>query len=212
MGLPSFIVTLATAMLYRGMGLAIANGKQVSGLPQDHPLFTVVGGDLGGVPTAVWVLAVAALVLAVLFTRTRFGARVRAIGSNPEAAAYSGLPVVRTRIAALTLSGFMAGVAAVLGLAFFIAGDPTIGNGYELTAIAACIIGGTPLKGGRGSVIGAAIGCLILSVVSAALVFFQVPVNWTTFATGAVILVAVGADAAVRRYHELRSARRDAGG
>ena len=87
----------------------------------------------------------------VVFTRTRFGARVRAVGSNPDAAEFAGLPIARTRIAALGLSGLMGGVAAVLGLAFFTAGDPTVGNGYELTAIAACIIGGTPLAGGRGS-------------------------------------------------------------
>jgi ribose/xylose/arabinose/galactoside ABC-type transport system permease subunit len=134
-----------------------------------------------------------------VLTRTRFGVRVRAIGSNPDAAAFSGLPVVGTRIAAMGVSGLTAGVAGVLSLAFYFAGDPTIGQGYELTAIAACIIGGTPLAGGRGSVPGAAIGNLLLSTVAASLVFFRVPINWTTFATGAVILVAVAFDALLRR-------------
>jgi ribose transport system permease protein len=97
------------------------------------------------------------------------------------------------------MSGLMAGLAGVCALAFFIAGDPTIGQGYELTAIAACIIGGTPLIGGRGSVPGAAVGVLILTVVAASLVFFGVPINWTTFATGAVILVAVALDSLLRR-------------
>jgi ribose transport system permease protein len=197
--LPSFIVTLASAMLFRGIALAVANGKQISGLPQDNSFFTVLGGNLGGVPTSVWVLLGATILLTVLFTRTRFGARVRAIGSNPDAAEFNGLPIARTRIMALGLSGLMAGAAAVLGLAFFIAGDPTVGNGYELSAIAACIIGGTPLAGGRGSVPGALIGNLILNTVAACLVFFQVPINWTTFATGAVILVAVAFDSVLRR-------------
>jgi ribose transport system permease protein len=84
-------------------------------------------------------------------------------------------------------------------LAFFVAGDPTVGNGYELSAIAACIIGGTPLMGGKGSVLGAALGSLILSVVATSLVFFRVPINWTTFATGAVILAAVALDSLLRR-------------
>ncbi|MFI0356797.1 ABC transporter permease [Actinomadura sp. 9N407] len=208
--LPSFIVTLATLMLLRGIGLAVAGGKQIAELPQEHAFFRVLGGgELLGVPNAVWVFLVAVVALTVLFTRTRFGARVRAIGSNPEAAEFGGLPIARTRITALALSGLMAGLAAVLSLAFFIAGDPTIGQGYELTAIAAAIIGGTPLGGGTGSVPGAAAGTLILGVVTAALVFFEVPINWTTFATGGVILVAVGAAPLLRRVRDLRSAGRN---
>lgn len=198
LGLPSFIVTLAAALLCRGIALALADGKQITDLPADHPFFAVVAGDVLGVPLAIWVLVLVAAGLTLVLTRTRFGVRVRAIGSNPDAAAFSGLPVTRTRIAAMGVSGLTAGVAGVLSLAFYIAGDPTIGQGYELTAIAACIIGGTPLAGGRGSVPGAAIGNLLLSTVAASLVFFRVPINWTTFATGAVILVAVGFDALLR--------------
>jgi ribose/xylose/arabinose/galactoside ABC-type transport system permease subunit len=196
---PSFIVTLASALLFRGAALALANGKQIGELPAENSLFTVIGGDLGGVPTSVWVLVAAAALLTVLFTRTRFGAQVRAVGSNPQAAVFSGLPIGSIRVRALAMSGLLAGVAAVAALAFFISGDPTVGQGYELTAIAACIIGGTPLIGGKGSVPGALMGALILSVVASSLVFFNVPINWTTFATGAVILVAVGLDAQLRR-------------
>jgi ribose/xylose/arabinose/galactoside ABC-type transport system permease subunit len=199
MALPSFIVTLATSLLFRGAGLALADGKQITDLPQNDSFFTFLGGNTAGVPTAVWISIVLVAALTVLFGGTRFGARVRAIGSNREAAEFSGLPVARTRIAALGLSGLLAGVAAIFSLAFFMAGDPTVGQGYELTAIAAAIIGGTPLAGGRGSIIGAAVGCLILSTVASALAFFQVPINWTTFATGGVILVAVAADTLLRR-------------
>lgn len=206
--LPSFIVTLASAMLFRGMGLALAGGKQISGLPSHDVLLDWLGGDVAGVASAVWILLAATIVLAVVFTRTRFGAQVRAIGSNPDAAEFSGLPTTKTRIKALALSGFMAGLAGLLALGFYSAGDPTIGNGYELNAIAAAIIGGTPLAGGRGSVPGAMIGSLILSVVAAALVFFGVPINWTTFATGGVILLAVAFDSLLRRYREQRRTRK----
>ncbi|MFI6653951.1 ABC transporter permease [Streptomyces sp. NPDC050523] len=199
LALPSFIVTLGTLMLYRGVGLALADGKQITDLPLDNAFFTVVGGDPAGVPFALWVLLAVLAVLAVVLSRTRFGARVRAIGSNPDAAAFSGIPVVRTRIEALALSGLTTACAAVLALAFYGAGDPTLGQGYELQAIAACIIGGTPLAGGRGSVVGAVAGAMILAVVASGLVFFEVPINWTSFATGAVILVAVAADSALRR-------------
>lgn len=204
---PSFIVTLASALLFRGFALALANGKQIGGLPANSSFFTFLGGSAGGVATSVWLALICIVALTVLFTRTRFGAQVRAVGSNPEAAAFSGLPIGRIRIAALAMSGLMAGLAAVCALSFFIAGDPTVGNGYELTAIAACIIGGTPLAGGKGSVPGAAIGTLILTVVASSLVFFSVPINWTTFATGAVILVAVALDSQLRRTRGLRARR-----
>jgi ribose transport system permease protein len=196
---PSFIVTLATSLLFRGAALALADGKQIAGLPAENSFFATFGDKVAGVPTAVWVLVVVAAVLTVVFTMTRFGAQVRAIGSNPAAAVFSGLPIGRIRVLALMTSGLCAGIAAALALAFFIAGDPTIGQGYELTAIAACIIGGTPLMGGKGSVPGALMGSLILAVVATGLVFFHVPINWTTFATGAVILVAVALDALLRR-------------
>ena len=158
LALPSFIVTLGTLMLFRGVGLALADGKQITDLPLDDSFFTLAGGDAAGVPFALWVLLAVVVVLAVLLARTRFGARVRAIGSNPDAAAFSGIPVVRTRVQALALSGLTTACAAVLALAYYGAGDPTLGQGYELQAIAACIIGGTPLAGGRGSVVGAVAG------------------------------------------------------
>jgi ribose transport system permease protein len=198
--IPSFIVTLATALLYRGIALAFAAGKQIFDLPRDSSFFVDLGGKVFGIPSALLVLVLLAALLTVVFTRTRFGAQVRAVGSNPDAAALTGLPVNRIRIQALAMSGLMAGVAGTLALAFFMSGDPTLGEGFELTAIAAAIIGGTPLAGGRGSIPGAVVGALILAVVSSALVFFRIPINWTSFATGAVILVAVAADAALRRY------------
>ncbi|MFE7034371.1 ABC transporter permease [Streptomyces sp. NPDC057621] len=208
LALPSFIVTLGTLMLFRGIGLTLADGKQITDLPLDDSFFTLAGGDLGGVPFALWVLLAVTAVLTVVLARTRFGSRVRAIGSNPDAATFSGIPVVRTRVQALALSGLTTACASVLALAYYGAGDPTLGQGYELQAIAACIIGGTPLAGGRGSVVGAVAGALILSVVASGLVFFEVPINWTSFATGAVILVAVAADSALRRRGRRRENRR----
>jgi ribose/xylose/arabinose/galactoside ABC-type transport system permease subunit len=196
---PSFIATLGTLSVYRGLALAISQGRQVGGVPQDSSFVNVLGGNVLGVPAAVWVVIVLTVVLAVVLSRTRFGGQVRAIGSNPDAALFSGIPVDRVRIKTLTLTGVCAGIAGVLTTAFFASGDPTVGVGYELLAIAACIIGGTPLRGGTGSVPGAVLGSLILSVVAAALIFFGVPINWTTFATGTVILAAVATDALLRR-------------
>jgi ribose/xylose/arabinose/galactoside ABC-type transport system permease subunit len=201
---PSFIATLGTASVYRGLALAISDGRQVGGVPQDSSFVQVLGGSQLGVPAALWVLVTAVVLLTLVFTRTRFGGQVRAIGSNPEAAAFAGIQVDRVRIKVLTVTGLCAGLAGILTTAFFASGDPTVGVGYELLAIAACIIGGTPLRGGTGSVSGAALGSLILSVVAAALVFFGVPINWTTFATGVVILGAVSVDAFLRRLRGSR--------
>ena len=202
---PSFIATLGTLSLYRGLALALSHGQQVGGLDQNAGLFQIVGGNILGLPGAVWVLVGCAALMTVVFTRTRFGAQIRAVGSNPDAAAFTGIPVNRVRIKALTVTGLFAGVSGVLALSFFVAGDPTVGSGYELMAIAAAIIGGTPLRGGTGSVPGAVLGSLILSVVAASLVFFSVPINWTTFATGGVILLAVALDSGLR---QARAARR----
>ncbi|MDQ1034918.1 hypothetical protein QFZ75_001334 [Streptomyces sp. V3I8] len=88
------------ALLFRGVGLALADGKQITDLPLDDSFFTLAGGDAGGVPFALWVLPAVAGGLTVVLTRTRFGARARAVGSNPDAAAFSGIPVVRTRVEA----------------------------------------------------------------------------------------------------------------
>lgn len=197
--IPSIITTLGTLSLFRGLALAISDGKNVADLPRAHGFFTIVGGDLLEVPVPVWVLLIVALVLTIVLRSTRFGTTVRAIGSNPEAARFSGISLSRTRVKVLALSGGLAGLSGMLTLAFFASGDPTIGNGYELQAIAAAIIGGTPLRGGSGTVWGSVLGAVILGTVASGLVYFGVPINWNLFATGVVILLAVALDSVLRR-------------
>ncbi|MEU6998442.1 ABC transporter permease [Nonomuraea sp. NPDC046570] len=197
--IPSIIATLGTLSVFRGLGLALSEGRQVAGLPRDDGFFAVVGGDLLGVPTSIWVLLAVGAVLTVVFKATPFGFRVRAIGSNPDAARFSGISIPRVRLQVLVLSGALAGVAGVLTLGFFASGQPTIGQGYELQAIAAAIIGGTPLRGGSGTVWGSLLGTVILGTVASGLVYFGVPINWSLFATGIVILLAVALDALLRR-------------
>jgi ribose transport system permease protein len=197
--IPTIVATLATLNMFRGLAIALANGQQVTGVPTGSSFFTKLGGTTLGLPTSVWVLIITAVVLTAVLRFTPFGYRVRSIGSNPEAATFSGISIARVRVQALMLMGALAGLAGILGLAFFESGDPNIGTGFELQAIAAAIIGGTPLRGGSATVIGAVIGAILLSVVSSGLVFFNVPLNWSQFATGAVILAAVSLDSLVRR-------------
>jgi len=203
--IPSIITTLGTLSLYRGLALAISDGKNVADLPRTHDFFMFVGGDLLGVPVPVWVLLIVALGLTIVLRSTRFGATVRAIGSNPDAARFSGISLPRTRVQVLVLSGALAGLSGMLTLAFFASGDPTIGNGYELQAIAAAIIGGTPLRGGSGTVWGSVLGAVILGTVASGLVYFGVPINWNLFATGVVILLAVAMDSLLRRRRQTAS-------
>lgn len=205
--IPAIIATLGTLSLYSGLAEALANGQQIVGMPISNSFFTILGGNELGVPTSVWVLLVVVIVLTAVLRLTPFGYRVRAIGSNPDAATFSGISIPRVRVQALVLMGVLCGIAGVLGLAFYDSGDPSIGTGSELTAIAAAIIGGTALAGGTATVLGAAVGAILLGVVSSALVFFNVPLNWTAFATGAVIIVAVGLDSLLRQGRRRRRAR-----
>jgi ribose transport system permease protein len=196
--IPTIVATLATLSMGRGLALALTSGQQVVNLPAENSFFTVLGGTEFGLATSVWVFFAVIVLLTVILRMTPFGYRVRSIGSNPEAAVFSGISIALVRVQALVLIGLLAGLGGALGLAFFISGDPNIGTGFELQAIAAAVIGGTPLRGGSGTAFGAAVGAVLLSVVSSGLVFFNVPLNWTAFATGAVILLAVALDSLVR--------------
>jgi ribose transport system permease protein len=197
--IPAIVATLATLSMYRGLALALSNGQQVTSLPLDHTFFTFFSGDALGLPVSVWLLIVIAIVLTALLRMTPFGYRIRSIGSNPEAATFSGISIPRVRVQALVLMGLLAGVSGMVGLAFFASGDPNVGFGFELQAIAAAVIGGTPLRGGSATVVGAMLGAILLGVVNSGLVYFNVPINWSAFATGAVILAAVSLDSLVRR-------------
>jgi ribose transport system permease protein len=203
--IPTIVATLATLSMFRGLALALSDGQQVTGLPADSSFFTVLGGEALGLPVSVWTLVGAGAALTAVLRLTPFGYRVRSIGSNPEAAAFSGIPIARVRMQALVLVGALGGLAGMLGLAFFGAGDPNVGTGFELQAIAAAIIGGTPLRGGSATVAGAMIGAVLLGVVNSGLVYFNVPINWSAFATGAVILAAVSLDSILRRRRRERS-------
>jgi ribose transport system permease protein len=205
--LPSIIATLATLSIYRGFIYALSSGNQVIGLALTDPFAKFVGGQLCGIATNIWIMfAVVALFTVVLYS-TPFGYRVRAIGSNPEAAEFSGLPMKRVRLWAFVLMGLLGGLAGMLSLGYFGSSDPNLGTGYELLAIAAAVIGGTPLRGGKATIIGAALGAVLLGVVNSGLAYFNVPINWTEFATGTVILLAVSLDSLLRRTRTNRRLR-----
>lgn len=199
--IPTIIVTLGTLSLFRGIGLVITNATPVSGYNLETWFFEWIGGrdPIFGVWISVWAALIVGIIGWILFNHTAFGRRVQAIGSNQQAARFSGIRISRTRITVMTLMGVFVGIAAVVALAFNRNGSPTVGVGTELSVIAATIIGGTALTGGSGSVLGAILGALIIALIQNGLALLAVPPAWSTAVTGIVIIVAVTLDYLIKR-------------
>jgi ribose transport system permease protein len=196
---PLIIVSLGTLSAYFGLRLILSDGKAVYGLPKDHPFFTWFGGDLFELPVSVWTSIGCAIVLYFLFVHTRFGATVRAVGSNPSAAEFIGININRVRIYTTALVGLLAAFSGVMTLAYFKAVDTSSGRSLALEVIAAVVIGGTSLAGGSGTIIGAALGVLIITTIDSGLVFYGVNLNYSKFVTGAVIVGAIALDRISKR-------------
>lgn len=202
--IPMIIVTLGTLSIYRGIALVLSNAAPITPSGKDTVFFTVGGGTLGKVPTSVVVMLLVCLIGWYHFTRSVFGRRVQAIGSNPTAAFLAGISLNRYRVAVMTMNGVIAALAGIMALAFLQSADPTTGPGYELWVIASVIIGGTALSGGYGSVPGAILGALIIAVIRNGLVLLNAPTYASTAVTGAVIILAVAVDALVKRRTQSR--------
>jgi ribose transport system permease protein len=196
---PLIIVSLGTLSAYFGLHLILSDGKAVYGLPKDHPFFTWFGGDLFELPVSVWTSIGCAIVLYFVFVHTRFGAMVRAVGSNPSAAEFIGININLVRIYTTALVGLLAAFSGVMTLAYFKAVDTSSGRSLGLEVIAAVVIGGTSLAGGSGTIIGAALGVLIITTIDSGLVFYGVNLNYSEFVTGAVIISAIALDRISKR-------------
>lgn len=197
---PSFVVTLGMLTAARGLTIFITDGNSVSGLPESL-------GSLGqGLPLAVLVLLVVAAA-SILQTQTRAGRALIAIGANEEAARLSGLRVAAYKTLAYVLAGVGAAIAAVILTAKFRLADTGAGLGAELNAIAAVVIGGTSLSGGRGSIVGSLVGALTIAVLNAGLVLVGVKDTLQGVVIGAVIVLAVLLDQAERRRSAGRMSR-----
>jgi ribose transport system permease protein len=204
--IPVIIITLGTLSAYRGLSLVVNESRAVIPPDKTGSFFALWDVKLFGlIPSVAVAFVLMALVLHTVLHRTRFGYRVQAMGSNPDAARLAGIPTDRTRLLVLVLMGAICGLAGAMFLGFREAIDPVTGGDYLLPVVAAVIIGGTPLSGGRGTVIGAVLGALIIQVIATGILFFGVDVKWSTFVTGAVIIVAVALDQLVRRQRARRA-------
>jgi len=190
--LPPFVATLGMLSIARGLTMLWTGGFPVTGLGDD---FGRLGtGHALGIPMPVWISAVLVVVFIVVTKRTRFGRHLYAVGGNERAATLSGLAVPRIKLMVYTLGGGLAAVAGLLVTARLDSATPNAGLGYELDSIAAVVIGGTSLSGGRGSMLGTVLGCLIIGVLNNGLFLLDVSPFWQQVVKGFVILAAVAAD------------------
>jgi ribose transport system permease protein len=188
----AFIVTLGTLEAYRGLALVVSKGLPVHEIPEG---FSYLGdGNLLGIPFSLWVLAVCAVAMHFLLENTKLGRYSFAIGSNPSAAYYAGVPINFHLTAVYAIAGMLAGLAGMVEASRLMTGQPTAGQSYELQAIAAVVIGGGSLQGGEGSVVGTLIGAFIIGLLSNGSDLLGINPYWQQVTIGAIIIAAVGFD------------------
>jgi len=206
--LPAIIVTLGTFSMFQGLSLVMNKSRAIVPSDTTSTYFTFFKERLFGVvPVAGLIFVTLAIVLHLVLHRTRFGYRVQAVGSNPEAAKLAGIPTGLVRLQTLVLMGAICGLSGVMYVGFRGAIDPVEGSDFVLVVVAAVIIGGTPLSGGHGTIIGAVVGMLIIQVISSGLIFFGIDATWSTFVTGAVIVLAVSLDQLIKHQRARRADR-----
>jgi ribose transport system permease protein len=198
MKLPPFIATLGMMMISKGLSLIISGTKPI--YFNDTPVFRQIAMSSPlGVPNAVIFFLLAAVIANFILSKTVLGRYNFALGSNEEAARLSGINVDKWKIAIYTLCGVFAGLAGVIMASRLNSAQPALGQGYELDAIAAVVIGGTSLSGGEGTILGTVIGAFIMSVLINGLRILSVPQEWQMVITGGIVIVAVYADIIRRR-------------
>lgn len=195
--LPDFIVTLGTLSVFRGAALIYTDGQPIYGLP---PAFRAIfGGQLLGLPTPVFFALVIAALAFLVVRYTALGEQIIAIGGNEEAARLSGINVERVKVTVYAISGFLSAIAGFILIARIGAAEPIGGNGFELQAIGAAVIGGASLFGGIGNPLGSLVGALTLGGLQNGLTLLNVPSFWQYVASGIVVILAVFADQSTRR-------------
>lgn len=195
---PALVVTLGMLYVVQGVDYALAEGGQINAVNLPESVLSLGSGSVLGIP---YLPLIAALVLAgtAYFLRTyRSGRELYAIGSSPEAARLAGIPIRRRVLAAYVFSGAVAGLAGALWLARFGTVVAGAASGWELTVVSAVVVGGVAITGGTGSVWGAALGALLLTTISGALVVLKVDPFWEQAITGALLILAITADRVVQ--------------
>lgn len=190
--IPPFVATLAMLSIARGLTMLYTQGKPISDLG-NH--FAFIGtGSFIGLPVPVWIAAVVVLASVFITTKTKLGRYIYAIGGNETAAKFSGIRIKRIKLIVYSLGGAMAAVGGIIITSRLNSAQPDAGISYELDAIAAVVIGGTSLNGGKGTIWGTVIGAVIIGVLNNGLVLLNVSPFWQQVVKGFVILLAVAID------------------
>jgi rhamnose transport system permease protein len=197
---PPLIATLATLALYRGLAEGISQAQSIRGYPKWF--FQLGQGNLMGIPTQLWLLAIVALVGFFILRFTAFGRTTYAIGNNEAGATFSGLDVIRTKLMIYAASGFVAGLAAVVFVSRVSTTRSDMGNGIELDVITAVVLGGTSIFGGRGSVVGTLLGLCLVQVLKNGLALSGVKGDGTIVIIGVVLIAAVLISNFLSRYND----------
>jgi len=195
-GLQPFIATLGTLSVFRAVALIYTGGTPVLGLPAEFR--TLITSQVWIFPVPVVIVAILGIVAWVMLAKTPIGEYILAVGGNEEAARISGVPIARTKITAYVISGFLAALAAVILIARLGAAEPTLGNLWELEAIAAAAIGGASLMGGKGSIVGTILGAIVLGAMRNGLTLLNVQAFYQLLATGIIIIMAMLVDRLTR--------------
>jgi erythritol transport system permease protein len=195
LGVAPFIATLGTLYIARGAALLLSHGATFPNLAAQHAGFSWLGQSfLLGLPVPVWMMVVIAAGAAVVASRTPFGRHVYAVGGNERAARLSGIRVTQVRVLTYIFSSLCAGLAGLVIASQLEAAHPATGESFELNAIAAVVLGGTSLMGGRGSIGGSLIGAFVIGVLADGLVMMGVSEFWQIVIKGVVIVFAVTVD------------------
>ena len=186
--------------IFRGSLMLLSNGSPISNL---NPGIIFMGqGFIGPIPFSVFLMLVFILVGHVIFSRTQFGRNVIAVGGNPDAARVSGISVKRTRIYVALLLGFTIAIMALVSCGRVASAQTTLGGDTVMDIIAAVVIGGTPMGGGSGTVVGTLFGCLVIGLISNGLNLLHVSSYWQMVSKGVIILVAVILDVYSERIYD----------
>ncbi|MGA9595911.1 MAG: ABC transporter permease [Acidimicrobiia bacterium] len=215
LNLAPFIATLGMLYVARGLALVVSNGLTFTKLLGDKALgntgfLTVLAGRPFGIPAPVWVMILVAIILSYLLTRTPFGRWLYSVGGNERAAQLSGVPFRKVKTRVYVISGVCAAMVGLLLTADLRAATPRSGEFYELNAIAAVVIGGTALSGGRGTIRGTLIGAFVIGFLVDGLVLVGVSVFWQQVIKGAVIILAVAVDQIQQMISKRRASDRAA--
>ncbi len=190
-----FIITLGTMAIFRGIAFVVTKGQSVGGFPQSfRELVRWEAGNEGLSIVPLGVMVLVALAGGIYLSRLAAGRRIYAIGGNEVASRFSGLSVERIKLSVYLFSGLSAGIAALLSLGYYGGATSGDGQGYELNVIAAAVVGGASLSGGKGSALGALLGALVIQMISSGIVILGIDQNYSQIIIGAVVVVAVVLD------------------